>query len=162
MLYGRCGSFQWERGVFQGPPCSWYPLDRSPPLLAEVMMSIKHYGRTKLMAIHPENLSLQYGEVAVLVFFCLLNIAYRPKGSADFHAWLLKRRGLALGCAFRGWIKKNRLEVALSPNSHTSVSKSIFLAETFLTHMTVTNRRTKSQVYGTRLAGCGGRQNEIG
>ena len=94
----------WERAIFYPPQnrhpstdhqqiCQWW-LRRRPLRLCQIRCISVHAGLLGIWVKYNQNYFYLYP------FF--EELTYRSDPSTDFHAWWLKWRGLALGCAFWG------------------------------------------------------------
>ena len=85
------------------------PLDRSPKNLFLVITSATRMAVPNLGANPSTGGFLAHGWNVTKIFIYLFipflfhELTYRSDPSTDFHAWWLKRRGLAQGCAFWGF-----------------------------------------------------------
>ena len=88
-------------------PTESTPLDRSPKHLLLVIKSATPTAVPNLVQICPRGLLgkwVKYNEIFFNLFISFFHqLTYRSDPSTDFHAWWLKRRGLAQGCAFWGF-----------------------------------------------------------
>ena len=89
------------RGQFLTPTEST-PLDQSPKnLLLVIMSATLRLCQIWCKFVHGELLGKW---VKYITKFCFHELTYRSDPSTDFHAWWLKRSGLAQGCAFWGFV----------------------------------------------------------
>ena len=85
------------------------PIDRSQKNLLLVITSATPTDVPNLAQIRPRGDSGQMVKYKLnesfylFIYTFLHELAYRSDPSTDFHAWWLKRRGLAQGCAFWGF-----------------------------------------------------------
>ena len=90
---------------FRPPPHRIHTsLDWSPKNLLQVITSAATMAVPNLMQIRPWGLLgkwVKYNKIYLLILF--EELTYRSDSSTDFHAWWLKRRGLAERCAFWGF-----------------------------------------------------------
>jgi len=87
------------------PPTESTTLDRSPKNLVQVITSAAPTAVTNLVQILPWGLLgkwVKYKKIFLFIPF-FHEFTYRSDPLMGFHAGWLKRRGLALGCAFWGF-----------------------------------------------------------
>ena len=97
-----------RRGQFLPPPHRVHestPLHRSQKYLLLVITSLTPTAAPNFVQIRPRGDSGQMGKIKRFFVYLYLfrELTYRSDSSTDFHVWWLKRRGLAQGCAFRGF-----------------------------------------------------------
>ena len=96
-----------RRGQFLPPTQNprIHTLDRSQKYLLLVITSLTPTAAPNLVQIRPRGDSGQMGKIKRFFVYLYLfrELTYRSDSSTDFHVWWLKRRGLAQGCAFRGF-----------------------------------------------------------
>ena len=83
------------------------PLDRSPKNLLLVITSATPMAVPNLVQIRPWGGGFwangwNITEIYLFIYAFFQELTYRSDPSTDFHAWWLKRHGLAQGCAF--WV----------------------------------------------------------
>ena len=86
------------------PPTEYTPLDRSAKILVQIITSAAPKAVPNLVQIRQWETSGQMGEIKrFLIYTFFHQLTYRSEATTDFHAWWLKRRGFAQGCAFWGF-----------------------------------------------------------
>jgi len=110
---GRPVEYRW-RPLFNAAKFDWRPLleSRSPTASAQVITSATPTVVPNLVHIRSRGASgewVKYNEIFIYLFIYLFmpffrEFTYRSDASTDYRAWWLKRRGLAQGCAFLGFV----------------------------------------------------------
>jgi len=94
------------RGQYLLPPQNPHPLTNHQKKSLLEITTATPTAVPNLVQIRPRGLLgkwVKYNELYLFIYLHVLHeLTYRSDPPTDFHAWWLKRRGLAHGCAFWG------------------------------------------------------------